>query len=454
MKKILTILFCVSCVFVHGQNVQVASGSSPADTTLQYGFIRVPNTPNAANMTGKKVLVADARGVLQWIIKDSVGGGGGSTSPGGSDTYVQFNDGGSFGGDAGFTYDKTTNILSTNNGAYRPTGSISFSDAGAGSVYRSSSDGLVLRAVTGSGYDFMIYDAAGNGVFGVETGTGKLGSTSQIGVGLLGYGGWNGRLNVAGGTTSQSAITIRDGVAPTSPAEGQIWRTTDKLYNVIQTGAATKEFTLNDIALTSGRIPYTTTNGRLTDTATFVRLPGGNVGIGTSTPAASAVLDVTSTTGGALMPRMTTTERNAISSPATGLEIFNTTVGEKQFYDGTRWVYTAHPKYEVYSALLTQSGTSAPTATVLENTLGGTVVWSYVTTGTYDATLSGAFTADKTALFTSPIVNADNGDNILPILKRSSGNVVRLTGQNMSQSANMGDSELDVQATIEIRVYY
>lgn len=34
----------------------------------------------------------------------------GSGSPGGSDTYVQFNDGGSFGGDSGFTYNKTTDI--------------------------------------------------------------------------------------------------------------------------------------------------------------------------------------------------------------------------------------------------------------------------------------------------------------------------------------------------------
>ena len=35
-------------------------------------------------------------------------GGGGSGTPGGSDTHVQFNDGGAFGGDAGFTYNKTT----------------------------------------------------------------------------------------------------------------------------------------------------------------------------------------------------------------------------------------------------------------------------------------------------------------------------------------------------------
>ena len=37
-----------------------------------------------------------------------IGGGGGAGTPGGSDTQVQFNDGGSFAGDAGFTYNKTT----------------------------------------------------------------------------------------------------------------------------------------------------------------------------------------------------------------------------------------------------------------------------------------------------------------------------------------------------------
>ena len=35
-----------------------------------------------------------------------------STSPAGSDTYVQFNDGGSFGGDSGFKFNNSTNALS------------------------------------------------------------------------------------------------------------------------------------------------------------------------------------------------------------------------------------------------------------------------------------------------------------------------------------------------------
>jgi uncharacterized protein (TIGR02145 family) len=59
------------------------------------------------------------------------------------------------------------------------------------------------------------------------------------------------------------------------------------------------------------------------------------VGIGTSTP--NAALDVTSTTNGFLPPRMTTTQRDAIASPAVGLVIFNTTTNCLNFYGGL-WI--------------------------------------------------------------------------------------------------------------------
>jgi hypothetical protein len=62
------------------------------------------------------------------------------------------------------------------------------------------------------------------------------------------------------------------------------------------------------------------------------------VGIGTITPHSSAKLDVTSTTQGFLPPRMTTTQRNAISNPAAGLTIFNTTLGSIDTYNGTYWI--------------------------------------------------------------------------------------------------------------------
>ena len=49
---------------------------------------------------------------------------------------------------------------------------------------------------------------------------------------------------------------------------------------------------------------------------------------------------------------------------------------------------------KVYIALLTQTGTDAPVATVLKNTLGGVPVWSYSSVGVYNAELSNAFTGD------------------------------------------------------------
>lgn len=59
------------------------------------------------------------------------------------------------------------------------------------------------------------------------------------------------------------------------------------------------------------------------------------VGMGTTTPDASAQLDVSSTTKGVLFPRLTTTQRDAMTSPATGLVIFNITDSTIQVNTGT-----------------------------------------------------------------------------------------------------------------------
>ena len=62
------------------------------------------------------------------------------------------------------------------------------------------------------------------------------------------------------------------------------------------------------------------------------------VGIGTTTPNASAMLDISSTTKGLLAPRMTTLEKNSISSPANGLLIYDTDLSKFNFYNGSAWV--------------------------------------------------------------------------------------------------------------------
>src|ERR1043165_5980463 len=64
----------------------------------------------------------------------------------------------------------------------------------------------------------------------------------------------------------------------------------------------------------------------------------GAAGIGTTTPAASSLLEIKSTSKGVLVPRMTQAQRNAIASPATGLLIFQTdkTPGF-YYYSGAAW---------------------------------------------------------------------------------------------------------------------
>jgi len=70
----------------------------------------------------------------------------------------------------------------------------------------------------------------------------------------------------------------------------------------------------------------------------FVTLGTGNgkVGIGTETPAVSAVLDLTSTTGALLLPRMTTTQRDALTA-ANGMIIYNSTLNKFQGYENGAW---------------------------------------------------------------------------------------------------------------------
>ena len=64
------------------------------------------------------------------------------------------------------------------------------------------------------------------------------------------------------------------------------------------------------------------------------------VGIGTTTPNASSVLDITSTTQGMLTPRMTTAQRAAIVSPADGLMVYDTDIKAFNYYNSSTAVWT------------------------------------------------------------------------------------------------------------------
>ena len=85
------------------------------------------------------------------------------------------------------------------------------------------------------------------------------------------------------------------------------------------------------------------TNLVLNGSGGFIQLGGAGaavngVMVGAGTPNASAALGVYSTTQGFLPPNMTTTQRDAISSPATGLVIYNISTSKLQVYASGAWV--------------------------------------------------------------------------------------------------------------------
>jgi hypothetical protein len=83
-----------------------------------------------------------------------------------------------------------------------------------------------------------------------------------------------------------------------------------------------------------------------TNSTERMRITGdGSVGIGTTSPNASALLDVSSTTKGFLPPRMTGAQAEAIATPAAGLMVYSTdgsgtTITSLGWwgYNGTTWV--------------------------------------------------------------------------------------------------------------------
>lgn len=75
------------------------------------------------------------------------------------------------------------------------------------------------------------------------------------------------------------------------------------------------------------------------DDSKMVIKNSGNIGIGTTSPDASAILDIASTTQGVLFPRMTEGDRTSINSPATGLIVYQTDGDEGLYiYKSTGWI--------------------------------------------------------------------------------------------------------------------
>lgn len=104
-------------------------------------------------------------------------------------------------------------------------------------------------------------------------------------------------------------------------------------------------------------------------------------------------------------------------NPATGAyERAKLGDGRTAWADLAYWNPSGGPK--VYRALLTQTGTDAPVATVLENTLGA-VVWTYQGVGIYRGLLTNAFPESATAIFSGDRAGMSNSVASTQLFRRN-----------------------------------
>ncbi len=184
-----------------------------------------------------------------------------------------------------------------------------------------------------------------------------------------------------------------------------------------------------------------------------------NIGIGTTTPAASAVLDIASTTKGLLIPRMTTAQRTVVASPVTGLLVFDTDTKTLWAYDGAAWKnlynngggsfslpYSQTVNTAIAALQVSNQGSGAALEGASSNELGiginakttGEYGWGIFTySSRHGAKSINAFT-DSGTVFNGENNYTGNTNTLMSLVNRGLGKTttVQLTN-NSSTSANM-----------------
>ena len=178
-----------------------------------------------------------------------------------------------------------------------------------------------------------------NGATGPTGNNGQNGSTGPTGAngqnGATGPTGTNGQ----NGATGPTGANGQNGAMGPTGANGQNGPTgpTGPIGASGQNGATgpTGPAGNANISGTKDYVVKFTGNNSIGNSSIFDN--GTNVGINTATPNSTALLELASANSGVLIPRLTTTQRNAISNPATGLMIYNTSSNCFNFYNGSLW---------------------------------------------------------------------------------------------------------------------
>ncbi len=226
----------------------------------------------------------------------------------------------------------------------------------------------------------------------------------------------NGQLLIGNGTNyTLGTITAGTGINVTN-ASGSI--------TVANTGVTSVGLALPNI-FTVSNSPVTTT-GTLTGTLasetanTIFAAPNGSAGTPTFRALVNADLPSSGVTAGTY---------NNVTVNSQGVAT-----------GGSNISYLTALPYTEYDATLTQSGTSAPTATVVYNNTGGTITWTRSSTGTYKATISGAtFTTGSTvALISNNYTSSTLGINTTALTSTTVITINSLTYSSFNMSLTDG----------------
>lgn len=186
----------------------------------------------------------------------------------------------------------------------------------------------------------------------------------------------------------------------------------------------------------------------------FVVVKAQNVGIGTTTPHSSAMLDVSSTNKGLLIPRMTSVQRSAISTPANGLMVYDTDTKSVWYFNGSSWTNMAAAGSGGLNLPFEQSVNISGTAFRISNgALGNTAIHgeSYFGTGIRGKSNEGIAISAENTLGTALKASSSSGFAIeassvsADAVKAASanGNAVYGTTNAVSKAGVRGEATVD-----------
>lgn len=191
------------------------------------------------------------------------------------------------------------------------------------------------------------------------------------------------------------------------------------------------------------------------------------IGIGTTTPSSTSALDIQSTTQGLLTPRMSSTQRLAISSPANGLLVYDTTLTAFYYYDTptTSWIKVSGGKDNRLNYKLIRSTDVLATVLAAEKLAGGNTKYLLDPATLYE--INGTINVDlPIELNNAYIIGLDSGEDKLVkasgdlftgtsggsirvlTLQATSGNVFNIASPAPSQSLILRDCIVTASANV------